>query len=160
MVFSSIQAGIKQYFPKFEFATNYKFNIQKIEIDNNFVLESDEIKKKLSFIYNENLFFLNIENIQKNLKDMDFIQSFTVKKIYPSTLKLTIYEKKPIAILQNKKVKYYISDKGDLIRFKKLDIYDDIPIVFGKGNDFYSFYKDLKNIKFPLNGIKSYYFFE
>ena len=45
------------YFPKFEFATNYKFNIQKIEIDNNFVLESDEIKKKLSFIYNENLFF-------------------------------------------------------------------------------------------------------
>ena len=129
------------YFPKFEFATNYKFNIQKIEIDNNFVLESDEIKKKLSFIYNENLFFLNIENIQKNLKDMDFIQSFTVKKIYPSTLKLTIYEKKPIAILQNKKAKYNISDKGDLIRFKKLDIYDDLPIIF---------IKILKILKFHL----------
>ena len=37
--------------------------------------------------------------IQSKLKEFDFISSFTVRKIYPKTLKIKITEKKPIAIL-------------------------------------------------------------
>jgi len=32
--------------------------------------------------------------------------------------------------------------------------------VFGGGSAFYSLYKDLENIKFPIEKIKSFYFFE
>ena len=34
---------------------------------------------------------------------ISFIDSFNIKKIYPNTLKIEIFEKKPIAILINKK---------------------------------------------------------
>jgi len=94
------------------------------------------------------------------LKSETFIESFSIKKIYPNTLKLIIVEKKPIAILNNKKKKFYISDKGHLISFINIKRYNDLPTVFGNGRNFYSLYQDLQNIKFPLEMIKSFYFFE
>ena len=148
------------YTPNFNFILSSNLNIQQIKIENNSVIESDKIKKKLSFLYEENLFFLNINDIKENLNDEIFIESFSIKKIYPNKIKLIIVEKKPIAILHNKKKKFYISDKGDLIKFINLEIYNDLPTVFGNGENFYSLFQDLQNIRFPLEMIKSFYFFE
>ena len=148
------------YTPKFNFIINSNLYIQKIKVENNSIIKADEIKKKLNFLYKENLFFLNIKDIEENLKSETFIESFSIKKIYPSTLKLIIVEKMPIAVLQNKKKKFYISDKGDLMNFINIEIYNDLPTVFGNGENFYSLYQDLQNIEFPLEMIKSFYFFE
>ena len=148
------------YTPKFDFTLNSDLHIKKIIIENNFIVETDKIKKNLSFLYKENLFFLNLKDIEKNLKKETFIESFSIKKIYPNTLKIMIVEKKPIAILQNKKEKFYILDKGNLINFIDIKIYNDLPTVFGNGKNFYSLYQDLQNIRFPLGKIKSFYFFE
>ena len=148
------------YSPKFSFIKDLNLNIENIEIENNTIIKTEKIKEKLSFLYNENLFFLNIENIEENLKKEDFIESFTIKKIYPNNLKLMIVEKKVIAILQNKQKKFYISNKGDLINFIDIEFYKDLPTVFGNGENFYSLYLDLQNVKFPLHMIRSFYFFE
>ena len=148
------------YTPKFNFIISSNLYIQKIKIENNSIIRSDKIKEKLSFLYRESLFFLNINDIEENLKSETFIESFSIKKIYPNTLKLIIVEKKPIAILNNKKKKFYISDKGHLISFINIKRYNDLPTVFGNGRNFYSLYQDLQNIKFPLEMIKSFYFFE
>lgn len=148
------------YIPKFNINVNQNLNIRKIIVENSLILDKEIIKKKLNYLYNENLFFLKNSDIQKSLKDSTFIESFSIKKIYPNTLKITIKEKTPIAILHHKKEKYYISSKGDLINFIKTDIFKDLPVVFGSGKDFFSFYKNLKNIKFPIKMIKSFYYFE
>ena len=148
------------YTPKSNFIFNSNLYIKKIDIENNSALRTDEIKSKLNFLYKENLFFLNIKDIEENLKNETLIESFSIKKIYPNTLKLTIFEKKPIAVLQNKKKKFFVSDKGDLIDFTNLEMYNDLPIVFGNGKNFFSLYQDLKNIKFPIEMIKTFYFFE
>ena len=148
------------YTPKFNFILESNFHIQNIEIENNSIVETDEIKKRLSFLYKENLFFLDLKDIEDILKKESFIESFSVKKIYLSTIKIIIVEKTPIAVLQSKKRKLYISDKGEFIDFEKIEKYVDLPIVFGNGNSFFSLYQDLKNIKFPFETIKAYYFFD
>ncbi|MBD1150623.1 FtsQ-type POTRA domain-containing protein [Pelagibacterales bacterium SAG-MED29] len=148
------------YTPKFDFTIGSNFSIQKIEIEGNSILDSDEIIQKLNFLYRENLFFLNLKDIEKNLKNETFIESFSLKKIYLNTLKIIIVEKEPIAVLQNKKKKFYISTKGDLIDFQYIERYMDLPTVFGNGKFFYTLYQDLQNIQFPLKSIKSFYFFE
>ena len=148
------------YTPRFNFFLNSSLQIQTIQIKNNSIIKADDIKKKLSFLYEKNLFFLNTEDISKILKNDSFIKSFSIKKIFPNTIKLIIVEKKPIAILQNKKKKFYISENGNLIKFIGLDLYVDLPTVFGNEKDFYVLYKNLQNIKFPIKTIKTFYLFE
>lgn len=148
------------YNPKKNLLYKFTFNINHIEIENNKVVDTREIKEKLTFLYSENLLFLNTKVISTSLSSITFIDSFSIKKIYPNKIKLLITEKIPIAILQNKKNKYYISDKGDLINFKKFIAYNNLPIVFGGRKFFYSLYKELHNIKFPLKIVKSFYFYE
>ena len=98
---------LTSYTPQPNFIFNSNLNIQKIKIENNSIIEDDKIKKKLNFLYKENLFFLKNKDIEENLKSETFIDSFSIKKIYPNTLKLIIIEKKPIAILQYKKKKIF-----------------------------------------------------
>ena len=95
------------YTPNFNFSPGSNLNIKKIKIENNYILSTDKILKKLNFLLNENLFVINLDIIQKSLKDLDFIESFRIKKIYPNTIKVTIVERKPIAVLQ-KKLRIYL----------------------------------------------------
>ena len=137
-----------------------KLNIKEIKIENNFILKSENIKKKLNFLYNENLIFLDLINLEEKLKKIDFVESFEIKKIYPKKLKIKIYEKKPIVILQYKKKKFYISDNIEIIRFIELEYYKDLPVVFGDQENFKILYMNLKKIDFPLDLISKYYFYK
>ena len=137
-----------------------KFIIDEIKIENNTILKEKEIKKDLISIYETNLLFLKSSEIAKILNENSFIDSFEIKKIYPNKIKIKIFEKKPIAILQYKKKKFYISQKIDLINYSDLDKYKNLPIVFGNKESFKIFYNNLKKINFPLNHIKSFYLYE
>ena len=147
------------YKPQKLFLIN-KFNIQTIKIENNLILKDKEIKKDLAFIYGTNLIFLNTSDITKVLKKKSFIESFEIKKIYPNKLKIKIFEKKPILILQHKKKKFYISKNIDLINYLDLKEYKNLPIVFGNKERFKILYENLEKVDFPFNLIKNYYLFE
>jgi len=99
------------------------FNLRKIEIENNFLLKDNDIKKSLKSIYNKNLLTLNYKEIEQVLMQNSFIDSFDVKKKYPETLKIKVFERKPIAILLNKKKKFYLSEKIFFIKFKNFEDY-------------------------------------
>ena len=80
-----------------------KFNITKINIENNYLIKKVDIENLLIQIYNKNLILLDTQEIKNALLQNSFIESFEIKKKYPDTIKIKIFEKKPIAILFNKK---------------------------------------------------------
>lgn len=137
-----------------------KFNLNKIEVENNFLIEKKEIKKLLYPIYDKNLLFISNKKIKLLLMQNSFIESFKVKKKYPNTLKIRLFEKKPIAILIFKKKKFYLSDKIELIEFKNLQNYKNLPYVFGNREDFKIFYSNLKKSNFPSSLIDKYVYHE
>ena len=147
---------------------NIKFNktffsnlqIKKITIENNKIIKDKEIKEKLSFLYETNFFFLRTKKIEKKLREIQFIESYQIKKIYPNNLVIKINEKKPIAIIQKSKQKKYFTVRGDLIDFRKIEVFEDLPTVFGDEKSFSTFYLNLKNINFPFKEIKTFYLFE
>ena len=63
-----------------------KFNIQDIIIENNEIIKDENIKTKLSFLYETNIFFLDKKNIEKSLKEIQFIESYQIKKVYPNKI--------------------------------------------------------------------------
>lgn len=137
-----------------------KFNVKKIQIENNFLLKEKDIKGLLANVYDENLLFLNNSKIENLLMKNSFIDSFDIKKKYPNTLKIRIYEKKPILIMVNKKDKFYLSEKIDLIKFEELQNFKNLPYVFGNKEEFEIFYKNLRKENFPFNLIKKYSLYE
>ena len=137
-----------------------KLKIKEIRIENNFIVEEKQLKKELSIIYNQNILLLKPNQVSKILNKNNFIDSFTIKKKYPNILLIKIFEKKPIAIIQNKKNKFYVSDKIELIKYKDMAKFNNLPIIFGDKKNFKKLYFDLKKINFPLEIIKNYYLFE
>ena len=136
------------------------FALKKITIENNSLLKKNDIKKSLEPIYDKNLLLLNNKEIKKILLQNSLIDSFKIKKKYPDTLKIEIFEKKPIAILFDKKQQFYISEKIDLIDYNMLNIDNNLPYVLGNKDDFKIFYDNLKKIKFPFNSVKKYILYE
>ena len=136
------------------------FNLKKINIENNALLSDEDIKKILFPIYEKNLLFLRSGEIETILASNSLIDSFNIRKNYPSTLNITIYEKKPIAILFDKTNKFYLSEKIDLIEFNKLKNQKGLPHVFSDYQSFKNFYLDLKKMDFPFYIIKKYTLFE
>ena len=137
-----------------------QLNIKEIIVENNSLVKKKDVKKLLISIYNKNIIFLDNKEIEKALTQNSFIETFDVKKKYPQTLKIRIFEKKPIAILLNKKKKFYLSDKIELIEFENIKKYQDLPYVFGNRDDFKIFYNDLKKINFPFDLISKYTLYE
>ena len=152
---------LSTYYPTYKIGnTNFIFTIRNIKVENNNILDSNEILKELDNLKGKSLFSLDKEIIKSAMNKFDFVSSFEVKKIYPTTIKLKIFEKKPVAIYVEKENKFYISEKGDLIEYIELENYSDLPLLFGKSKNFNNFFEDLKNINFPVSDIKSFYNFE
>ncbi len=139
---------------------NSQLNIKKIEIENNQFVDEKIIKKKLSFLYETNLFLLKKKDIELKLKEINFINSFEVKKIYPNKIKIKIYENIPIAIIQNKTEKKFYTNNGKAIDFIKIEEFNDLPLIFGDHRSFSDFHEVLKKVNFPFSEIKKFYLFE
>ena len=142
------------------FEIHSKFKVEKILVENNNIVKKREIKKKLSYIYGSSIFFLDKKEIKINLSKLAIIDSFEVKKIYPNKIKIKIFEKKPVAIIQNKKKKSYYTKKGEIINFLELEQFKELPLVFGDKESFTAFYQNLKNANFPIDLISRFYLFE
>jgi len=148
------------YNTKEDFNFNSILQIKKIIIEDNKIISEEELKNKLFYLYKSDLFLLDNKILEKKLKEVDFIESFKIKKVYPDVIKIKIIEKQPIAILQNKKEKKYYTKGGEVINYLDLKNFENLPIVFGDEKNFNIFYNNLKDINFPISEIKTFYLFE
>ena len=137
-----------------------KFKLKEINVENNFLIKEKEIKELLIPVIDKNLIFLAHSDVEELLIKNSLIESFNIKKKYPNSLQIKIFEKKPIAILQHKQKKFYLSENIDLIDYQELKNYNNLPIIFGSQESFKSLYINLKKINFPINLIKKYYLYE
>ena len=151
---------LSTYSIKDNFKFNLRLNIEELVIENNFYVGEKKIREKLSFLYETNLFLLKKRDLETKLNEIDFIESVEIKKIYPKKIKIKIFEKKPIAILINKRKKNYFTKKGDLVNFFEAKKYKDLPVIFGDKENFGVFYEELLNINFPIHEIEKFYFFK
>ena len=79
---------------------------------------------------------------------------------YPHSLKIEIFEKKPIAIIFYKKKNYYLSRKIELIEFTRLKKYKDLPYVIGDYKKFKKLFETLEKFNFSLNSVKRFVLYE
>jgi len=141
---------------------NSFFKIKKIEIINNSIIKKSEIQKKLNKIYDKNIFFIQNEEFTLPLKEIYFFDKVKVKKKYPNTIVVEIFETRPVAILFKQKTKYILDSSSNLIAFNNDINLEGLPNVFGENaqNNFLIFFNLLLNNNFPSEKVKNFYFFK
>ena len=124
--------------------------------------EKNLLIKNLKVFINKNIFSINKNEVEKKLKINTFLESYRVKKVFPSKLfinvKKTEFLGKTIIDFQE----FYIGKNG---RFTKSSFVEDeynLPHVFGdfKINDFLKLQKILVNNGINLNNFDKYYYFK
>ena len=141
---------------------NVFFGVKKIEIKNVYLINKQEIIKKLNQIYDKNILFIKKKEIEEPLKSIDFLEKVEVKKIYPDTIIINVFETKPIGILFKNNTKYILDSSSNLVLFKKKMLNDFFPSIFGEDaeKEFVNFFNLLKDNHFPWKEIKNYYYFQ
>ncbi len=134
--------------------------IDKIEIVGLNTKEQNKILKDLNFLDMHSLFFLNSVEIKKIVSAYSFVESFSIFRKFPSTLKIDI---KKTTILANRYidgVSFFIGSNGKLIKSEKK--IKDIPLVFGNfiNNEFLELKKMIDISNLPYLDIDSIYYFE
>lgn len=136
------------------------FPIKNIIIEDTKVININKLNKELSFLQEKSIFSINKFKISEVILENEFIASIKIKKIYPNTIKIIVKERKPIAIQVGVNKKFYLTAEGKLIKFYEIESYKNLPLIFGKQENFKSLYSLLNKIGFPVNEIKTFYYFD
>ena len=138
------------------------FKVQKIVILNNLLVKKRNVNEKLDQIYNKNIFLIKRIDIEESLKKIDFLEKVEVRKKYPNTVIVKIFETKPVGILFKDKDRYLLDSSSNLISFEDNFNFDQLPSVFGDGAEdyFVNFLNRLKINDFPRKKIKNFYYFK
>ena len=137
------------------------FKIKHIEVKNLKFLEKKKIESQFfNELSGSSLFILDGKKVKKILNNNEFINYLEFKKIFPTKLQIFVYEKEVIAILNDKRDKYYLTKNGEKISFFKNQNSEKLPNIFGKQKNFLKIYSTLMKIGFPIYKIKSFYYFD
>ena len=105
------------------------FTVENYDVDGNVIVTKDEI---IDLITLDSKQIFNIENsdVESMIERSKFIESVTVEKRYPSTLKITIEEYKPFALKVNDdKMLYYINIYGEIMGEYRGEGEYNLPII-------------------------------
>ena len=134
--------------------------ISEIKIENTKKEIDHIIVSNTNFLLDKNIFFINKKLLLEKLKKLNFIESISIKKEYPSTINIKTKVTSLIAITYIDQKKYYVGQNGNFISEKKISNEKQLPIIFGKFNvdDYILLQKKLLNQKIDLNEVIKYYF--
>ena len=140
-------------------------NIFKLEYININGLNADEensLINDLELFKNQNIFLIKNNHIYSILDNLSQIESFEIKKIFPSKIDIDIKKTTYVGkTMKNGKV-YLIGNNKKFIEQKKINIRPYVPFVFGNFSieEFLILQNNLKDNNFNLDEFKSYYYYK
>jgi cell division protein FtsQ len=137
---------------------SYSSKINQINIKGLSRTDNLKIYNELNNLFNKNILLVRREEIVRVISKYNIIDEYSIKKIYPSTINISIKPTKIIARLSNND-QLLVGENGKLIKDKKNS--EILPYIFGEYNskDFLFFKKKINQSEFIFSKFKTLYFF-
>ena len=137
---------------------NYSSTINQINIEGLSNANNSKIYNELNNLFYKNILLLGKEDIKKAIGKYNIIEEYSIKKIYPSTIKIDIKTTKYLARTSSNN-QLLVGANGKLIEDK--DNREILPYIFGEFNshNFLKFQKNIARSKFTFTKFKTLYFF-
>ncbi|KEI34866.1 cell division protein FtsQ [Francisella sp. W12-1067] len=104
-------------------------SISKVDVVSNdglVYVSRQELINKITNLNNKQWFDLNIEDIEKHLYRIQGVDYILVKKVWPSTLVIYLYNRKPIAYWGNNKI---LLDNMDIVKPAIFNYDQELPYI-------------------------------
>ncbi len=120
-----------------------------------------EIEQSLNFLKNTNIFFIDGEILKDQINKYNFIENYSIFKLYPSKIILELEQADFLARTIKNNETFLIGSNSEFINTKKFSNYEDLPIVFGKfsADKFINFKKIIHQSDLSYNNIKEIFFY-
>ena len=119
-------------------------NVRRIEIDSEKAGVKEEIAELLQDKKLGNILLVNIGNLQNMIERHRWVKNVCVRKIFPSSLRIEIRERIPVAVVKKKK-DYLIDREGILLEETDLQDRRDLPLLIDS-DDFENHYQEKLNL--------------
>ena len=139
---------------------NQFFKIKNLNINGASLNEQSKLMTKLNVIKNENIFFLSKKKITNILNSNNLVETFLVKKSYPSDLNIRIKKTSFLANINLNGKNFIIGSNKKLIESQFNN--QNLPIVLGEPSisDFFKLKDDIHKSSLNYNDIKKFNFFK
>jgi cell division protein FtsQ len=98
------------------------FNIKNIQIQGNNKVSDEIIEQHLDLKYDKNIFIYSTKKIKKSLEQNTYIETVSIKKIFPNTIQVNINEKGIVALIKDENKYCYIDNNLNVIdRLNEID---------------------------------------
>ena len=145
--------NLKAFFKKF-------FLIEEVNIYSNNIDINKKINFELSYLKNENIFFIDINYLLSKLSKFNYLENVKIKKNYPSKIIINSNVTDLIAITFIDQKKYFVGSNGNFIPVDFFINKKELPIIFGKFDisNFLVLQSKLSNNNIDLKKIIKYYY--
>lgn len=118
------------------------FKLSYINWEGNQKISSEQLDKNFNSLYGKNIFQLKLEKIEEKLLSDPRVRSADVRRVLPNHLTVTIEEKRPILLVQARRL-LGLSLDLELIPLDSLA--EDLPVITGCSFPQVKYYKKLNH---------------
>jgi cell division protein FtsQ len=102
----------------------------KVSVEGNHYLTEEEIAKAVALPLGENMFKLDLEQATERIKKLDWVERVFIERRLPSSLLISIRERKPVALLDNGTL-FGVDGEGRVLSPSTELLSEDLPLISG-----------------------------
>jgi len=91
------------------------FRVAKIEIEGNVNIEENYIAYLSGIEMDENLFAINVDKVESYINSDPYLEFFDLKRVYPSTVRVEVYERITVALVLGENKNYILDKEGNVL---------------------------------------------
>ncbi len=115
------------YFCYHFFTTSPRFAVSQVTLTGNQILQEKELLERLGPVTGDNIFLLNLESLSTQLAGHPWVQTVSVRKIFPKEILVEVKERKPYARIKLDKV--YIVDNFGVLLAPETSAFSHLPLI-------------------------------
>lgn len=108
------------------------FTVRSLVIDGLDYLHRDEIREVLQPAVGQNIWMVDLTQLEQKLRDKGYIHNSSVERKLPGKLYVKVSERKPLAAVSNNGEYFAVSREGYILKIDNKDNYK-IPVIEGGG---------------------------
>lgn len=108
------------------------FKLETVEINGRNHTTHQELNDALKLQNGEPILSINLTEKRLQIEQLGWVESAYLERLLPNTLRLTIIERTPIALLQTDEGHQLIDDNGGIINGAAPETFSHLPVVSGK----------------------------